>query len=71
MAAESVEAYERAFLEAKEEGIRVKALMLCNPHNPLGKLSTKHSTGPVVFDSNMDISNGTQVDVLRLNFFKN
>lgn len=39
MAAESVDAYERAFLQAKEEGIRVKALMFCNPHNPLGKLS--------------------------------
>jgi bifunctional pyridoxal-dependent enzyme with beta-cystathionase and maltose regulon repressor activities len=37
MAAESIKAYERALLEAKQEGITIKALMLCNPHNPLGR----------------------------------
>lgn len=38
MAAGSIKAYERALLKAKQEGITIKALMLCNPHNPLGIL---------------------------------
>lgn len=34
---ESVEAYEAALAEAAKEGIKVRALLLCNPHNPLGR----------------------------------
>ncbi|KAK6007377.1 hypothetical protein QM012_004191 [Aureobasidium pullulans] len=29
--------YEKALLEARERGISVRALLLCNPHNPLGR----------------------------------
>ncbi|KAF6818888.1 aspartate aminotransferase [Colletotrichum plurivorum] len=32
---ESVVEYERALLEARDKGIIVRALLLCNPHNPL------------------------------------
>mgnify|MGYP002477195752 CR=1 FL=1 len=35
--AEIVEAYETALLRAKAEGTNVRALLLCNPHNPLGR----------------------------------
>ncbi|RSL63268.1 hypothetical protein CEP54_005267 [Fusarium duplospermum] len=34
---ETVEFYEKALADAKSQGIRVKALLLCNPHNPLGR----------------------------------
>ena len=33
---QTVEAYEKAILEAKEKGQTVRALLLANPHNPLG-----------------------------------
>jgi bifunctional pyridoxal-dependent enzyme with beta-cystathionase and maltose regulon repressor activities len=33
---ESVEKYEEALLSARNSGSRVKGLVLCNPHNPLG-----------------------------------
>lgn len=45
MAAESIKAYERTLLEAKQEGITIKALMLCNPHNPLGRSAPLQSSG--------------------------
>ncbi|RSM03357.1 hypothetical protein CEP52_007439 [Fusarium oligoseptatum] len=32
---ETVEVYEKALANAQAQGIRVKALLLCNPHNPL------------------------------------
>lgn len=32
-----MEHYENALLRAKSDGVAVKALVLCNPHNPLGK----------------------------------
>lgn len=28
--------FEKALLKAKKDGIKVKALLICNPHNPLG-----------------------------------
>ncbi|CAO1625630.1 unnamed protein product [Parajaminaea phylloscopi] len=31
-----VEAYEEALAKARQDGIQVKALLLCNPHNPTG-----------------------------------
>lgn len=31
-----VTAYEEALKQAEKDGVRVRALMLCNPHNPLG-----------------------------------
>lgn len=33
---EAVQKYEQAHAEAKSKGLRVKALLLCSPHNPLG-----------------------------------
>ncbi|THX62499.1 PLP-dependent transferase [Aureobasidium pullulans] len=35
--AEIVESYETALLRAKAEGTNVRALLTCNPHNPLGR----------------------------------
>lgn len=32
-----VQAYEAALLASKEQGITIRALMLCHPHNPLGR----------------------------------
>jgi bifunctional pyridoxal-dependent enzyme with beta-cystathionase and maltose regulon repressor activities len=32
-----VSVYEKALDDAKHRGISVKALLLCNPHNPLGR----------------------------------
>lgn len=32
----AVEKYEEALLRSRREGVPVKALMLCSPHNPLG-----------------------------------
>ena len=37
MSAEAVPRYEATLLEAKRRGVTVKGLMLCNPHNPLGR----------------------------------
>ncbi|KAG7138211.1 aminotransferase aclI like protein [Verticillium longisporum] len=34
---EAIASYEQALLDAKERGITTKALILCNPHNPLGR----------------------------------
>jgi 1-aminocyclopropane-1-carboxylate synthase len=34
---DAVAKYEEALLQAQENGIKVRALLLCNPHNPLGK----------------------------------
>lgn len=33
----AVDKYEQAILRAEREGTKVRALMLCNPHNPLGQ----------------------------------
>jgi histidinol-phosphate/aromatic aminotransferase/cobyric acid decarboxylase-like protein len=30
--------YEKALLKANEDGINIRILLLCNPHNPLGML---------------------------------
>ena len=34
---DGVECYERALKEAEAAGTRIRALLLCNPHNPLGR----------------------------------
>ena len=36
----AINEYERTYAEAKRKGLRVKALLLCSPHNPLGKLQS-------------------------------
>ncbi|RAK96462.1 aspartate aminotransferase [Aspergillus ibericus CBS 121593] len=33
----AIHEYERTYAEAKAKGFRVKALLLCSPHNPLGR----------------------------------
>ncbi|GAM33884.1 aminotransferase [Talaromyces pinophilus] len=33
----AVEHYEETFLQAREKGVSIKALLICNPHNPLGR----------------------------------
>ncbi|KAI9151414.1 putative aminotransferase tcpI [Paramyrothecium foliicola] len=38
---ETLVAYEKALENAQRAGIRVKALLLCNPHNPLGRCYTR------------------------------
>jgi aspartate/methionine/tyrosine aminotransferase len=37
MSKAAVRNYEKAILNAKSQGVAVKGLMLCNPHNPLGR----------------------------------
>ncbi|KAF0636544.1 hypothetical protein FPSE5266_08061 [Fusarium pseudograminearum] len=37
---EAVELYEKTLTDAQDQGIRVKVLLLCNPHNPLGRCYT-------------------------------
>ena len=34
---EAITRYEEALLGVREQGIRVKGLLICNPHNPLGR----------------------------------
>ncbi|KAJ5279493.1 hypothetical protein N7478_004865 [Penicillium angulare] len=38
----AVENYEEALLSARKEGMNVKALLLCSPHNPLGRCYPEH-----------------------------
>lgn len=40
-ALESVPKYEEALLESERNGVKVRALMLCHPHNPLGRCYPK------------------------------
>lgn len=34
---QAVDRYEQIFLQAREKGVSIKALLICNPHNPLGR----------------------------------
>ncbi|KAJ5169913.1 uncharacterized protein N7500_002696 [Penicillium coprophilum] len=38
---ETVDIYEKALVDAQHQGIRVKAFLLCNPQNPLGRCYTR------------------------------
>ncbi|KAJ4312928.1 hypothetical protein N0V94_007188 [Neodidymelliopsis sp. IMI 364377] len=38
-----VQAYEAALLQSREQGISVRALMLCHPHNPLGRCYSRET----------------------------
>ena len=42
-APEAAEKYEEALYSAEAQGTHVRALMLCNPHNPLGKCYPKET----------------------------
>ncbi|KAF3808045.1 putative aminotransferase aclI [Colletotrichum gloeosporioides] len=46
----SAKQYEQALLGALEQGIKVKAMLLCNPHNPLGWCYPKGSVGRAATD---------------------
>ena len=35
--------YEKAFEDAKARGVNVRALLICNPHNPLGRCYTREA----------------------------
>jgi len=35
--------YETTLLEARKSGIKIRALLICNPHNPLGKCYPKET----------------------------
>lgn len=32
----AIGAYEKALVESERKGVKIKAVMLCNPNNPLG-----------------------------------
>ncbi|GIK06663.1 hypothetical protein Aspvir_002313 [Aspergillus viridinutans] len=34
---DAVARYEETFLQAREKGVTIRALLICNPHNPLGR----------------------------------
>ncbi|PON21693.1 hypothetical protein TGAM01_v209431 [Trichoderma gamsii] len=38
---EGVQEYEKEYIRAKQESARVKAILLCSPHNPLGRCYSK------------------------------
>ncbi|KAJ5703990.1 hypothetical protein N7493_011128 [Penicillium malachiteum] len=38
-----VEKYEVAYMKACEDGIRIRAILLCNPCNPLGRCYSRHT----------------------------
>ncbi|KAL1886071.1 hypothetical protein Cpir12675_006865 [Ceratocystis pirilliformis] len=40
---DAAQAYEAAIIKAQSQGKRVAALMLCNPHNPLGRCYTRET----------------------------
>ena len=41
---EAVDRYEEELVRSNRAGVRVRALMLCSPHNPLGPSPPLHST---------------------------
>ena len=43
MSVEAVAAYEKTLLAAKDRGVKTKALMLCSPHNPLGRCYSREA----------------------------
>jgi len=40
---EVVKSYEEHILQAAKEGIKIRALLICNPHNPLGKCYSRET----------------------------
>jgi histidinol-phosphate/aromatic aminotransferase/cobyric acid decarboxylase-like protein len=43
MGLEAVDRFEAAFNRARDEGKRIKAVLLCSPNNPLGRSITRDS----------------------------
>lgn len=44
----AVEKYEEALVKLEAEGVKVKGLILCSPHNPLGSFPPKASISAAV-----------------------
>lgn len=42
-APEAVKAYEQAIIDSNKAGTKIRAIMLCNPHNPLGRCYPKET----------------------------
>lgn len=47
-----VSGYEAAYEDAKRRGIHIKALVICNPHNPLGNWSCQRRGDPLTLNPN-------------------
>lgn len=43
-----VDKYEKALLRSNAAGVQVRAIMIINPHNPLGELTIQFPKGPVL-----------------------
>lgn len=43
--ADAVQFYEQALQDAKRRGVNVRALIIVNPHNPLGKCEDSQTLG--------------------------
>ncbi|KAJ5567185.1 1-aminocyclopropane-1-carboxylate synthase 6 [Penicillium sp. DV-2018c] len=39
----AVARYEQTLLQARDEGVKIRALLICNPHNPLGRCYTRET----------------------------
>lgn len=39
----ALEQYEKALIQSNTNGVKIRAVMLCNPHNPLGFTYTKET----------------------------
>ena len=48
---EALEAYEEEMERSEARGTKIRALMLCNPHNPLGEFRDVSFSRPCFFDS--------------------
>ncbi|OAL43073.1 PLP-dependent transferase, partial [Pyrenochaeta sp. DS3sAY3a] len=40
---DGIKAYEDALVESEKAGVQIKAILICNPHNPLGQCYTKEA----------------------------
>jgi 1-aminocyclopropane-1-carboxylate synthase len=53
---EAVEGYERALKNAEGSGVRVRGMLISNPHNPLGLYSSSFCILAALFESGEDLS---------------
>ena len=65
---EAVERYEEELLNSKKEGIKVRALVLCTPHNPLGQYASSSLLTPrMVLEVDFRCySRDTMIEYMRL-----
>lgn len=43
----SIAKYEKALVEAEQRGIKIRAVLLVNPHNPVGMYISPHTIAPI------------------------